>query len=128
MWRISMRVVALCFLIAAFPLVTNVLAASETARDQDRILTFNSDLTILADGTLKVREIIRMHNGGGSFENGLQRRFTSTRHDQHGRTWNVSYENIIVLRDGNPESFSQETVDDNLLVQTHPAGGGLPVG
>lgn len=77
---------------------------------EERILDYHSDITISADGELKVKETIRVRAEGKQIRRGIYRDFPTSYQDKHGRQVRVPLEVISVSRDGQPEPWHSESL------------------
>jgi hypothetical protein len=55
-----------------------LLALHQPARADERILSFDSTITVARDGTLTVREVIRVRAEGANIKRGVYRDFPTT--------------------------------------------------
>lgn len=91
--------------LAAFVL----LAAQLSAQAQERITSFISDVTVLANGDLDVTETISIQAEGKQFRRGIFRDFpTSYRRRSDGTNVIVGFDVISVTRNGKPEPYQTE--------------------
>jgi hypothetical protein len=106
-----MKSFALAFVLALVALALPALAA-------ERILAYDSEVQIHADGSLDVTERIRVRAEGGSIRRGIYRDFPTRYRDRHGNRVVVGFEVIEVLRDGKPEPWFTENVANGVRVNT----------
>ena len=82
----------------------------------ERILSYASDITVARDGTLQVTESIRVRAEGDQIRRGIFRDFP-TRYQREGRTVRVGFEVDGVTRNGNPEPYTTERIDNGTRVR-----------
>jgi len=85
---------------------------------QERILSYDSQVQVNADGSLDVTEHIRVRAEGKSIRRGIYRDFPIRYRDRHGRRVVVGFEMIDVQRDGRPEPWFTETVGNGIRINT----------
>jgi uncharacterized membrane protein YgcG len=93
-----------CWLITLYLLVAIV-----PLRADERILSFDSDITVQADGAFLVTETIRVRAEGRQIRRGIFRDFPTVFEDDNGRERKVDFELISVKRDGRTENAAVET-------------------
>jgi uncharacterized membrane protein YgcG len=84
---------------------------------QERILRFDSDITINPDASLLVTETIDIQAEGIDFRRGILRDFPTRYEDRFGNTLNVAFEVTAVLRNGQPESYQLENLSNGVRVR-----------
>jgi uncharacterized membrane protein YgcG len=84
---------------------------------QERILRFDSDITINPDASLLVTETIEIQAEGINFRRGILRDFPTRYEDRFGNTLNVAFEVTAVLRNGQPESYQLENLSNGVRVR-----------
>lgn len=106
---------ALC---AALTLATG-FANANLAHGQngdERILNFQSDITISADGSMQVRERIKVRALGRKIRHGITRDFPTRYRDRLGNNYTVGFEMLGARRDGQPEKYRVENVSNGKRV------------
>lgn len=94
-----------------------LIAVLPIAAAEERILAFASDVSIRPDGGLRVSETIRVQVEHDRIKRGIFRDFP-TRYDNHrGARVVVPFEVISVLRDGQPEPYSIESLANGVRVR-----------
>jgi hypothetical protein len=83
--------------------------------DGERILSYISDIEVRRDASLDVTETIRIAARGDEFRHGLYRDFP-TRYRRAGRVVEVGFEIASVTRDGRPEPWRTEPVEDGVRI------------
>ncbi len=103
--------------ISGFLIVLLVLfAGTLTAAAQERILSFDSNITVRPDGSMKVIETIRVRGQQRNIRRGIYRDFPVRYRDKDGYWRRVGLKILEVKRDGQPEpSFSQMSGDYSRL-------------
>jgi hypothetical protein len=113
------RLLGLC---AALP----CLAAPVLA--QERIISFDSDVTIAADGELTVIETIRVRAEGNDIKRGIYRDFPTVYKGRGGESHIVGFEVVEVLRDGAAENWFTEGRSNGVRVYVGEKNYFLPKG
>ncbi len=80
-------------------------AAMVNASADERILSYNSEITVAADGSMTVVETIRVRGEGRNIRRGIYRDFPTDYKDQLGNHYKVLFEVLDVRRDGGAEAF-----------------------
>lgn len=93
-------------LLAAFLIF---LSSALCALAQERILLFDSNIMVNADGSLLVRETIRVNAEGRQIRRGIFRDFPTVR-EENGREVSVPFSVQSVTRDGSVENYAVERV------------------
>ena len=96
-------VFALCFL--SLP-----LAAVE------RILSYDSYITIDEDGDMTVRDTIRVVAEGKNIRRGIYRQFPTTYTDRFGNKVKVRFKMLELTRDGEPESWHKKRLSNGVRI------------
>jgi hypothetical protein len=89
-------------------------AAPAQPTDDERILSFSSDVAVQRDTSLEVTEAIRIRSEGEEFRHGLLRDFPTTRAGRAGR---VGFKIESVQRDGHDEPWKTERIDGGVRVR-----------
>lgn len=85
--------------------LAGLLFAASLAVADERILEFNSDITVDADRSLLVSETITVRAEGNRIRRGIYRDFPTEYRDRYGNSVTVRYEPLGVLRNDQPEDF-----------------------
>ncbi len=85
---------------------------------QERILSYDSELQINADGSLDVTERIRVRAQGQNIRRGIYRDFPTRYQDRHGNRIVVDFDMIGLERDGRTEPFFLENRANGVRVNT----------
>ncbi len=99
--------IATLFLLFAVPLAA-----------QERILSYDSQMEVRADGSLDVTERIAVRAEGNSIRRGIYRDFPTRYRDRHGNRVVVDLKVIDVLRDGKPEPWFTEKKSNGVRINT----------
>ncbi len=95
-----------------------VLAVTSLAIADERILRFDSDMAIQADGSVLVTETIRVRAEGASIRRGIYRDFPTRYRDRYGNQVEVAFELLGVERDGRSEPNFTERRANGVRVNT----------
>lgn len=94
------------------------LALLAPAVAQERILGYDSDLTVNADGSLDVVETIRVRAEGNDIRRGIYRDFPTRYTDGYGNRMVVDFQLLGVERDGRPEPYFTEAMPNGVRINT----------
>ena len=96
---------------------------------EERITDYSSDVTVAQTGALTVTETISVISEGEEIRHGIFRVFPTTYHTPSGLTIHVGFDVLSATRDGHPEPYSVDSVDDgervkigdkDVLIETGP--------
>jgi Predicted membrane protein (DUF2207) len=107
-------------------LVTFALCAVASA--QERILSFDSEITVNTDGSMLVHESIRVNAQGQKILHGIYRDFPTDYKDRLGLRKRVPFEVTAVQRDGQPESYHTSSRGNGVRVYMGPRFSNVPPG
>lgn len=85
---------------------------------QERILSYDSQVEIRADGSLDVTERIAVRAEGGNIRRGIYRDFPTRYKDRYGNRVVVDLQVIDVLRDGKAEPWFTERKPNGVRINT----------
>lgn len=85
---------------------------------QERILSYDSEIEIRADGSLDVTERITVRAEGNQIRRGIYREFPTRYRDRHGNRVVVGFQMLEVLRDGKPEPWFLENRSNGVRINT----------
>lgn len=88
------------------------LLGPRPASAEERILRYVSDVAVEQNGTLAVAETIRVRSEGEEIKRGIYRDFPTRYRDRHGRTIRVDFQLVGVERDGRPEPYRTDSIDN----------------
>jgi uncharacterized membrane protein YgcG len=99
-------------------LVAVVLAClSASARADERITDFSSDIRVAQTGALTVTEAISVNSEGDQIRHGIFRDFPTTYTDKTGRRVHVGFDVLSASLDGHNEPYSVEAIEDGERVK-----------
>lgn len=84
--------------------------------EQERILSFLSDISIHEDGSLVVTETIEVAALGQEIKRGLVREIPVTYSTPYGQAFNVGFEILSVTRDAHAEPYFTKRAGNNLKI------------
>lgn len=111
-----------------FALVLVAWSIGGVARADERILAFDSAITVQPDGTLAVRETIRVRAEGDKIRRGIYREFPTIYPGKGGRQVVVGFAFESATRDGAPEPWRMEQVGNGVRIYLGSASVMLPRG
>ena len=104
-------------------LLLAVVAAAAPSRAQapdelftERILNFHSDITVNPDGSMDVRETIKVLAAGEQIKRGIYRDFPTRYTDRLSNEYVVGFELGEALRDGKPEPHHTEDLANGIRI------------
>jgi uncharacterized membrane protein YgcG len=115
--RSSRRLASPMLLLLACAIVAG-LSSPATAAGQERILRYDSEVDIRADGTLEVTEHITVRAEGTNIRRGIFRDFPTRYRDRYGNRVRVDFEMISVHRNGQPEEWFTERRANGIRINT----------
>jgi uncharacterized membrane protein YgcG len=104
------------------------LLAAPAAAQRERIISFDSQITVNADGTMQVTETIAVDSEGVDIVHGIYRDFPTRYKDSLGNNYSVLFEIISLHRDGNSEPYHVEDRKNGFRVYFGSSGYDLPSG
>jgi len=107
--RILSMLATACALLAG-----NVWAQSA---GQEEILSFDSDITVREDASMRVRETIRIRCNGVQIKRGIYRDFPTRYRSARGTRYVVKFDVTDVLRDGRPEPYKVTSIANGKRVR-----------
>jgi hypothetical protein len=103
--------------------------APATAQNEDeRIRSFDSRVTVHADGSMLVKETISVESAGESIRHGIYRDFPTRYTDRAGNRYSVLFEIAGLRRDGRPEPYHTEDAKNGVRVYFGSSSYDLPAG
>jgi uncharacterized membrane protein len=94
----------------------------------ERIISFDSDITLNEDASMMVVENIKVYANGNKIKRGIYRDFPTKYKDDYGNNIKIRFDVMEVLRDGNPESFHTEKLSNGIRVYFGRSDYFLPTG
>ncbi len=113
---------------SALFVLLGVCALHQPARADERILSFDSTITVARDGTLSVREVIRVRAEGQNIKRGIYRDFPTTYPGKNGGTIVVGFAFDSATRDGNAEPWRVENHQNGVRIYLGSKSVTLPRG
>jgi uncharacterized membrane protein len=83
---------------------------------QERIISYDSQITVNQDGSMLVTEEIKVHSEGKKIKRGIYRDFPTEYKDDYGNNIRISFEIIEILRDDFKESYHTEKLKNGIKV------------
>lgn len=97
-------------------LVSCLVLAPRNSFAEEKILSFDVDIKVLADSSLEVRETISVQTEGDKIKHGIYRDFPTRYRDRNGLSKNVGFEILSVSRDGQIEDYHKENLSNGQRV------------
>src|SRR3954470_24741877 len=105
------------------------LAIAAGAQDQtERILSYDSDVTVHDDGSMDVVESIKVFAAGDKIKHGIYRDFPTEYKDKLGIRKTVPFDLVSITRDGRSEDFHTSSRANGIRVYMGPRFSNVPVG
>jgi uncharacterized membrane protein YgcG len=101
-----------------WPALLLALAFAAPVPAQERILAYDSQVVVAADGSLDVTERITVRAEGDQIRRGIYRDFPTRYKDRHGNRVVVGFEMLGVTRDGRPEPWFTEGKPNGVRINT----------
>jgi uncharacterized membrane protein YgcG len=120
-WLLDFRAVvktrqAGCLVAAVVLLIGSHPAIHAAALPTERILSFDSRITVNNDASMLVTETIRVLSTGEQIRRGIFRDFPTTYKDRAGNRYTVGFTVQSILRNGQPEDWHTETLPNGVRV------------
>lgn len=125
--RLGWRALTL-FLVSAVALSATLLALPAQAQVPEVIELFRSEIAVAPDASVSVHETIRVRAAGAAIRHGIFRDFPTRYRDQFGNQVRVDFNVVQVLRDGRPEPYGLESIDNGVRIRIGRADFNLPPG
>ena len=110
------------------PALAACLLALPTAHAREQILSFHSDIEVLADSSMQVTETIRVVAEGDQIRRGIYRDFPTDYRDRLNNRIQLGFEVDKVTRDRQNERFHTEKYANGVRVYVGSADKFLPPG
>jgi len=94
----------------------------------ERIISFDSEITINEDATMIVLEKIKVYAAGQKIQRGIYRDFPTKYKDKYGNNINIKFDVLEISRDGNSEDYHTESISNGIRVYIGRSDYFLPVG
>jgi hypothetical protein len=82
----------------------------------ERILDYRSEISVARDGSMEVRETIKVRALAEKIRHGIYRDFPTRYRDRLGNFYTVEFDVVEARRDGKPEPFEVEGIEDGKRV------------
>lgn len=92
--------------------IAALAAYAQAALAEEAIQSFQSEISIAREGTVRVVETIDLRAEGNQIRRGIYRDISTTFEDAQGKVRRVSFSLLGVTRDGRPESYHTERHGD----------------
>lgn len=92
------------------------LASGSPAHADERILAYDSDITIAPDASMQVVESIRVRSEGNRIRHGIYRDFPTDYRDERGNMVRVAFDPQDLERDGKAEAWHKEAHGNGVRV------------
>lgn len=89
---------------------------SEVRQEQERVLSFHSDMEVHRSSGMAVTETISVYAAGNEIKRGIYRDFPTKYKDRYGQNYKIKFEVKEVLRDGAPESYHLKNQSNGVRV------------
>nr|WP_117191038.1 DUF2207 domain-containing protein [Rhizobium terrae] len=87
-----------------------------SARAEEYIRSYHSDIQVAESGDLAVAETIAVNSEGNEIRRGIFRDFPLTMQDANGRTVRVGFDVVSVTRDGRSEPYRTESITGGIRI------------
>jgi uncharacterized membrane protein len=94
----------------------------------ERIISFDSEITINEDASMFVAERIKVYADGNKIKRGIYRDFPTKYKDQYGNNVVIKFQVLEISRDGNSEPYHTENLDNGIRVYCGRSDYFLPPG
>ena len=94
----------------------------------ERIISFDSDITINEDASMIVIERIKVYAEGQKIQSGIYRDFPTKYKDEYGNKVIINFDVLEVSRDGNSEDYHTEDLTNGIRVYCGKSDYFLPTG
>ncbi|MDX9893654.1 MAG: DUF2207 domain-containing protein [Patescibacteria group bacterium] len=118
------KIFLICLLSFSF-LANATLAQIPT---KEKITNFDSQITVQADGSLIVQETITVNALGNEIKRGIYRDFPTRYRDRLGNNYHVDFKILEVLRNGEPDSYHTENLNNGIRTYIGKSDYYLPAG
>ncbi len=110
-----MKIIKKIFLILILFLVLSP-TMSNAVVSREKILDYKSEIYIKEDASMIVEETITVYAEGNNIKRGIYRDFPTKYKDKLGNKYNVKFEVLEVLRDGEKETYRTEKQENGVRV------------
>ena len=103
-------------------------ASGEIRQDQERILSFHSDIEVFSHAGMTVTETIRVYASGNEIKRGIYRDFPTKYKDRYRQNYTVKFEVKEVLLNGKQENYHLKKLKNGVRVYIGNENGFLDPG
>ena len=103
-----------------FPVLHAQESATEPTREQ--ILSYDSDITVNTDGTLRVTETVKVLVPAAQIQHEIHRDITTRYNDQFGNPYTIHIELVSLERDAQPEELHLRQISSGLRIDLGNGG------
>lgn len=122
-------ILSLTIALVSFMGVGNTSAQAQSVPTAyERIARFNSQITVLTDGSLKVAENIQVYSTGDQIRHGIYRDFPTSYKDRYGNKVRVGFTIVSLERDNAPEPYHTENKVNGTRIYFGDANTVIPTG
>ncbi|HVZ15699.1 MAG TPA: DUF2207 domain-containing protein, partial [Terriglobales bacterium] len=104
------------------------LSCAANAQNTERVLSYDTDVAVNNDGSMLVRESIRVHAAGQKIVHGIYRDFPTEYKDKMGIRKHVPFDIESVRRDGQDEPYHTGTRANGIRIYIGPRFASVPLG
>src|SRR5262249_44858821 len=104
------------------------LPLSAQEESDERILAFDSHITVHQDASMLVLETIRVRSASESIKHGIYRDFPTSYPGRFGSRYTVTFEAVSLERDGKPEPYHTEDRSNGVRIYFGTSSYMLPEG
>lgn len=110
--------------------LTLLLAYAGFAQEeqQERIISYDSDILVNTDGSMLVTEQIRVHAAGDQIKHGIYRDFPTEYKNKLGIRTHIPFDLISVQRDGHDEDYHTASRSNGIRIYIGPRFSNVPDG
>src|SRR3989442_6316601 len=83
---------------------------------EERILSYHSDIAVRPDASMRVTETIAVHGAGEEIRHGIYRDLPTEYRDNLGNRVKVAFEMLAVTRDGRSEPYHTEAMSNGVRI------------
>ncbi len=94
----------------------------------EAIVSYDSDITVNTDGSLRVQEAIKVNAAGDRIKHGIYRDFPTRYKDRWGNQYVVDFDLQQVLMNGQPEAYHAKGLDNGIRIYIGSSGTTLEPG
>jgi len=102
--------------------------AALAAYAQERILSYDTEITVSADGSMTVHESIKVHAEGRKIVHGIHRDFPTDYVDKIGIRKHVPFDIVAIRRDNVDEQYHTSSANNGVRVYIGSRFGNVPPG